>query len=199
MPVFSFPLDNNKKLFIKKTLLEGKIIIYPTETFYAIGCSALSSKAIKKIYTLKKRDTGKPLLVLVNSWKMLEVYIAAISYRQRELLEKHWPGPVTAIFEGVTGLASELNRDQSGIGFRMTSSSYAKEIISLTGIPLVGTSANISGGKEISEVAEAMKVFGKEIDLYINGGTSPGGLPSTVVNLKDPLNPVIVRQGAVKI
>jgi L-threonylcarbamoyladenylate synthase len=179
-------------------LKENGCIIYPTETFYALGCAADNSEAVGKIYSLKKRNRNQPLLVLIDSWEMFDRYTSEVGEAQLKLLKKHWPGPLTAILKQKGNLAAELNHGGSALGFRMTSSPIARELIQIAGLPLVGTSANRSGKQEIADCDSVKKIFSDTVDIYIDGGKTPGILPSTLVDLTTDVW-TVVRQGMISI
>lgn len=197
MRTIGYPFKDPDKETIENILSNDGTIVFPTETFYAIGCLASSSVAVEKIYSLKQRDKNAPLLVLVDSWKMLEAYADEFTPAKRDTLEQFWPGPLTAVLKHKGNLADGLNLPGETLGFRMSSSPIACELVSIVNAPLVGTSANISDTESISHFANAKAVFGEEIDLYINGGTTPGGLPSTLVDMTDANNYRVLREGSI--
>lgn len=200
MRVITHPFNNLESSEIKHVLIKQQgIVVYPTETFYALGCVATSAQAVEKVYHLKKRTRNSPLLILINSWEMLDCYATPITENQKDLLKQHWPGPLTAILNTQSKLAGDLNRSGTAVGFRMTSSPIAQELIRIAGVPLVGTSANLSRAFEIASFQKVKEVFGELINLYIDGGTTPGVHPSTVINMVDPNEYTVVRQGAVRL
>ncbi len=200
MPTFKHPFTNKEKEEIKQFfLIDNSTIVYPTETFYALGCTANNSRAVQRIYEIKKRESGFPLLVLIDSWQMLDQYAANLDSSKMNLLEKYWPGPLTAILKTrKSNLASELNYQTSTVGFRMTSSAVARELIRMAGVPLVGTSANISSESEASTCDSAKEYFSDQVDVYIDGGKTPGILPSTLIDLTGTVCRTI-REGMIKI
>ena len=198
MQIVPYPFPEAGKEIIKKSLIQQQgNVIFPTETYYAVGCLANSSTAVKHVYRLKKRAKNQPLLVLVDSWEMLETYTEELTSSQRRLLEKYWPGALTAILPSRGNLAPELNYTSSNLAFRMTSSPIAKDLIQLTGFPLVGTSANLSGEEEISDFSQAYRTFGDHVELYIDGGKTPGEMPSTLIDMTGTEQYTLLRQGAV--
>lgn len=84
--------------FTTLSLQPGETVIFPTETFYALGCRADDDTAIRHIYHLKRRNPSQPLLVLASSWAMVESYVTSIEPDHLDVLKTHWPGPLTAIF-----------------------------------------------------------------------------------------------------
>lgn len=195
MEIITYPFREADKDIIREILEADGIMVYPTETYYAIGCLATSAVAVAKIYQLKQRRQDAPLLVLINSWSMLDRYTVDMDRIIRKILKYYWPGGLTAILRHNGKLAAELNLREKTVGFRMTPSHIATELIGMVDLPLVGTSANISTGDSISEFEQTRRVFGKNIDLYIDGGETKGGLPSTVVEMTDSRRFQVIRQG----
>jgi len=199
MITIGYPFQKQDMATIMDVLSSDGTMVFPTETFYAIGCLATSSRAVEKIYSLKQREKDAPLLVLVDSWWMLEQYTDILSLPVREMLARHWPGALTAILKHQGNLADMLNQAGETLGFRMTSSAIARELVNLVNTPLVGTSANISNGESTSQIERAQSIFGDQVDLYIDGGDTPGGLPSTIVDLSGSGSFQIIRQGSMQI
>ena len=195
-PPFS---DDDQHIIRQLLLVEEGIVVYPTETFYALGCAAHSDKAVKRVYQLKKRNRTLPLLVLISDWDMFTRHFIEVTREQRRFLCKHWPGPLTAVLKSQEKLSPSLNVKGPHIGVRMTSSAVAQDLINLLAIPLVGTSANHAAEDEMTELEEVKAVFGNEIDVYINGGKTPGGKPSTVVDMTDADTFNVIREGAVSL
>ncbi len=199
MKVLYYPFHQSQDTtLIKQAILEANgTIVYPTETFYALGCAATVPDAVKQIYTIKQRDAKLPLLVLINSWEMLDKYAKNVTQKKREFLKKFWPGPLTVILETHGNLAEELNYSGTTLGFRMTSSSIAGELIRIIGVPLVGTSANRSTEPEISDFSKVQMTFGNQVDLYIDGGKTPGQYPSTLIDMSKDEVFTVIRKGVI--
>lgn len=199
LTILSYPFDFNSEKIIQNILLkQSGCIVYPTETFYALGCASTDRQAVLNIYRLKKRQTDQPLLVLVNGWEMLNRYVENILPDHLNILNTHWPGPLTAILKYKEGLSPELNTRGPCVGFRMTSSPIAKSLIDLIGVPIVGTSANLTSEQEAVHCNEAIETFGDSVELYIDGGKTPGKEPSTLVDMTTK-KVSIVRKGAISL
>ncbi len=200
MHTITYPFNSGDCELIKETLFKKKgTIVYPTETYYGLGCASNVSDAVKKIYRLKQRKKKMPLLVLIDDWQMLRSYAANVSEDNLVFLKKHWPGALTAVLETQDNLAKELNYSGSTLGFRMTSSPIARDLIQAIGVPLVGTSANRSIEPEISDFSVVQEAFGDQVDLYIDGGATPGKLPSTIIDMTQSEGFSIIRQGLIKL
>lgn len=133
---------------IKKSLevlRSGGVILYPTDTIWGLGCDATNEKAVQKIYDIKKRADNKSMIILMDSENRLPAYvddIPDVAYDLIELTEK----PLTVIFEGAKSLATNvINKDDKSVGIRITKDKFSKELIQRFKLPIVSTSANISG------------------------------------------------------
>jgi L-threonylcarbamoyladenylate synthase len=132
-------------------LKKDKVIIYPTDTIYGLGCLANNTQGIKKIYRIKKRKIKKPLLVLMNNLKMVDKY-CKINKEQKKILKSIWPGPVTVILEHKDKLPSILTGAKKTLAVRLPKNEFLIKIIKRIKVPLVSTSVNISGEKPINDL-----------------------------------------------
>ena len=124
--------------FLKK----GKLILYPTDTVWGIGCDATSSKAIENLYNLKKRDEGKAMICLINDYQMLKSYIPKISISQLSYLNSK--NPTTVIFENSIGISEKALGENKSIAMRIPKHNFCNKLITKFGKPIISTSANIS-------------------------------------------------------
>lgn len=180
--------------FLKK----GGIIVLPTDTLYGITASINFKKSIEKIYDIKGRKENKQFIVLINSYKQLEIFGIKTNKDKIKILEKFWPGKVSVILECKQKRWQYLHRGTNSIAFRMIGPRYKNlfNLINKVG-PIVAPSANPEGEKPAETIREAKKYFGDKIDLYINKGRIKT-LPSTLIRLENE-NFVILRQGVTKI
>jgi L-threonylcarbamoyladenylate synthase len=178
-------------------ILDGDgVMAYPTETFYGLGVLALSEKAIEKVYRLKERERGKPLSVIISDLAMAEKIAASLPPLFRLLAGEFWPGPLTLIVRAKPLFPSNLlGRDRS-LAMRVPAVSWIRDLVRHLGAPITATSANISGQREISTSDDVIAAFQGTVDLIIDGGRTPGGRPSTIVDLAGA-RPLILRPGAV--
>ena len=124
--------------FLKK----GKLILYPTDTVWGIGCDATSSKAIENLYNLKKRDEGKAMICLISDYQMLKSYIPKISISQLSYLNSK--NPTTVIFENSIGISEKALGENKSIAMRIPKHNFCNKLITKFGKPIISTSANIS-------------------------------------------------------
>lgn len=177
-------------------LRRGGIIAYPTDTFYGLGCDAFSGEAVRKIAAIKEREVGKPMPCLISDIDMAERLTAELTPLFRPLTARFWPGPLTVVLKAAAGFPTELVGQKRTIGLRLPDVPWLREFIRRAGFPLVATSANISGAREIDSAEDVIRQFDTCVDVIIDGGRTPGGRPSTVIDLT-AAKPVILREGAV--
>jgi L-threonylcarbamoyladenylate synthase len=169
---------------------KGGLVVYPTDTLYGVGCSALDEDAIKKVFKAKKRQPNKPLSIAVCDLLMLRKY-ASFDDRAMSVMERFLPGPLTFILKK-KGLPDVLTGGSEKVGIRVPESRCALMLVMKAGVPIVATSANISGREPPQTVIEAGEQL-PEVDLILDDGKLKGP-PSTVIDLtSDP--PKILREG----
>jgi len=175
-------------------LREGQLVAFPTDTVYGLGALAFDREAIERIYLVKGRDTTRPISVLVGSPAALAEVTAGMNALARCLAEKFWPGALTLVVPRHPALPDNLFA-QPTIGVRMPDHPVVLALLKQAG-PLTGTSANLSGLPSASTAQEVYaQLFGR-IPLILDGGRTPGGSPSTVVDCTGS-RPVILRLGPI--
>lgn len=175
---------------------KGKIVVYPTDTVYGLGCDPYNSAAIKRLFKIKSREF-KPLPVLCSSIDIVKE-IVELNEKELKLASEFWPGPLTIIAKKKKALPEILTCGSDKIGVRIPNHECARRLIELCGGSLVGTSANKSGLKSPKTPEEVFKVLGRGFDIMIDDGPTPLGKESTVIDLTDEELKVI-REGAIKI
>jgi len=126
-----------------EVLTDKGLLLYPTDTIWGIGCDATNVEAVAKIYALKKRDLSKPLVVLVDSLRMLKDYVEQVHPRMDTLLAYH-KRPLTVIYEKAKQLPDNLIAKDRSVAIRVVQDDFCKAMIRQFGKPIVATSANIS-------------------------------------------------------
>jgi L-threonylcarbamoyladenylate synthase len=179
--------------FIAGFLKMGKVIVYPTDTIYGLGCLATDKKAIKKIYRIKKREKKKPLLVLVSDYRMLKDFFF-VDKKQEAYLKKVWPGKVSVILNKKSLLPKDLSAGEPGVAVRLPKSQFLTKMIREVGAPIVSTSLNLSGEKPIEIVGDLQKYFqAAKPDFVIDAGVK-SGRPSKLIDLRNVKNIKVLRK-----
>lgn len=189
-------MDPSHMDMIVGVLRKGGVIAYPTDTFYGLGVNCFSQKAVQRIYRLKKRQSSKPLSVLVSDRDMVRSLAKEIPLLFWELTEQFWPGPLTVVLKASSSLPREMLGPGDSVGIRLPGVSWLQDLIAETDFPITATSANISGEKEIEDPLRVWDVFSGKVDLIVDGGKTEGIQPSTVVDLSSS-RLEILREGAV--
>jgi L-threonylcarbamoyladenylate synthase len=188
-------LEPEKYGRIIRALAEGGVMVYPTDTFYGLGADCFSAPAVRRIYELKQRDPRKPLLVVISDVDMAGLVAVDIPPVFQELASEFWPGPLTLVLRAAESLPRELLGGGESIALRLPDLPWLRALIRQAGFPLVATSANISGEKEISGPEDAFDSFQGKVDIIVDGGRTEGVKPSTVLDLTAG-RPRLVREGA---
>jgi L-threonylcarbamoyladenylate synthase len=176
-------------------LRAGGLVAFPTETFYGLGAAAADHAAVRRVFSVKGRDAGKPLLVLVDSVAMAE-RVAEVTARGRELMARHWPGALTLVLRARDGVPPEVTAGTGTIGVRLSPHPVARGLVRALGSPVTAPSANLAEAPPPTTAAAVRAVFDGAIELVLDGGPTAGGPPSTVVDVTSG-TPRVLRQGAV--
>ena len=177
-------------------LKNGGVGILPTDTIYGLVGSALLEDSVKKIYKLRKRNPGKPMIILIGSIKDLSLFKIRPTKKEKTILNKVWPGKVSVVLPCVSQKFSYLHCGEKSLAFRLPQPKWLNQLLSRTG-PLVAPSANREGKKSALTIKEAKKYFGKRVDFYFDSGKL-SSLPSTLITLKKG-KVTVLREGVVKI
>jgi len=175
---------------------QGKMVAFPTDTVYGLGVAAFDPQGIEELYIVKERENSKAIAVLLSSAAELAKVTAAMNETARRLAERFWPGPLTLVVPRHPDLPGNLSPLVT-IGVRMPDHPLALALIAQTG-PLAVTSANLSGGENTSTAQEVYAQLSGRIPLILDGGRTPGGSPSTVVDCTAE-ELVILRQGPISL
>lgn len=179
-----------------EAILTGGVIAIPTDTVYGLAASHTSAEALDRIFAIKRRPVDRTLPILVSSIDALARVTDHFDERIARLLDELWPGPLTVALPARRGLLPHLVAPDSTIGARMPNHPLALEIIEKAGGAIACTSANRSGEPPASSAIEVAASVGADVDLTIDGGLAPGGVPSTVIAISGE-NLKVVREGAI--
>jgi L-threonylcarbamoyladenylate synthase len=177
-------------------LAAGEAIVYPTETFYALGVDALSSPALERLFAIKGREPGKPVALIAADTAMAFALAREVPAAARVLAEAFWPGPLTLVLPARDGIPAALIGDDGGVGVRVSSHPLARALATAFRGPLTATSANLAGEPPAVEPAAARRALGDKVKVLVEDGRLAGGAPSTVVAV-DRSGIRVLRQGAV--
>lgn len=180
----------------REVLLAGGVLALPTETYYALAVNPLDKAALTRLFALKERPSEKPVLVLISGPEMLTQVAQELTETAARLMAYFWPGPLTLILPAQPHLPWGLTGGTGTIGVRQPRQPLICRMIAALGFPVTGTSANRSGRPPLVAAAAVAEEFGAGVDLILDMGPCPGGLPSTIVDVTG-IAPRLVRAGAV--
>lgn len=173
----------------------GGVVVIPTDTIYGIGCDPRNDSAVERIFKIKGRDEKKPLPVLTYCMQDAEK-IASLGRAGRKLAEKYWPGALTLVAPLIDKKVSRgVTAGSSNLAVRVPANSCVLSLLQQCKY-LVGTSANISGGKSCKSAQEVIGSGLDGFDALLDGGPV-GGIESTIVDMTGAA-PMILRKGAIK-
>lgn len=194
-------LEENEIKVLKKDILLGKLVIYPTDTVYGLGAIIENEDSLKKIYEVKTRNFSSPLIALVDSVRRIEK-IAEIDENKKELLEKlaqnFWPGALTVILKKKDIVPDIMVSNGNTIGVRIPNLKISQELIELAGGILATTSANISGQASPKTYNELSKEIKEKVDIIVDGGKCEIGEASTIIDITKEV-PKVLRLGSISI
>jgi L-threonylcarbamoyladenylate synthase len=173
----------------------GGLVAFPTDTVYGLGALAFDGAAIQAIYAAKDRPIEKAIPVLLADTHELEKVAQKIPQMARVLAEHFWPGPLTLVVPKQATLPQAISAT-STIAVRVPDHPVALDLLKLTG-PMAVTSANLSGEPSPTSAEEVYGQLGQRIAIILDGGVTPGGVPSTVVDCTG-VEPLILREGPVR-
>jgi L-threonylcarbamoyladenylate synthase len=179
-----------------QVILQGGVVAFPTETFYGLAADTWNETALRKIFAMKRRAEDKPLLLLIAEPAWVPGLVRRIPPAAERLMERFWPGPLTLVFEASPELSSLLTGGAGKVGLRVSSHPAALGLTRAAGRAITATSANLSGEPSASLPAEVLRSLGESLDAVLDGGKTPGGIGSTVLDVSGP-SPKIIREGAV--
>jgi len=173
----------------------GNLVVMPTDTVYGIGADAFNAAAVRALLAAKGRGPDMPVPVLVGSWTTIDGLVMAVPPVARTLIEAFWPGGLSLVIEHAPSLSWDLGDAKGTVMVRMPLHPVALDLLRLVG-PMAVSSANRSGSPAATTVDDATSQLGDDVSVYLDGGPSPIGVASTVVDLTAEV-PRVLRAGAV--
>jgi len=164
-------------------LREGRVMAFPTETFYGLGADAKNETAVKKIFRIKGREFNNPIPIIIGTREELGGLVEEIPEAAQRLISVFWPGPLTLVFRASKAVSPRLTANTGLIGIRISSHPIARMLAQALGAPLTATSANLSGETECTTARQVVHSIGPFIDGIIDGDKTPGHKGSTVINI----------------
>jgi L-threonylcarbamoyladenylate synthase len=177
-----------------EVLKSGGLVAFPTDTVYGVGALAFDRMAVESIYTAKDRPVEKAIPILIGDVEDLAKVAISIPEIALKLAAHFWPGPLTLVIPKNPELSDIVSAGPT-VGVRMPDHLFARSLLRTAG-PMAVTSANLSGQPSPTTAGDVFSQLGKRIALIIDGGITPGGVPSTVVDCTNG-EPQIIRSGPI--
>ena len=178
-------------------MLDGHPVIFPTETFFALGSRALDADATARVYRAKHRSTVRPLPLILGDWEQLDM-IAKVHDGLMPLLKRFWPGPLSVIFPARLRVPDILTGGTGRVAVRLSSHPVARALAQAVGEPITSSSANISGNPAVVSVNQLdEELIASVMGILDEPPVPAGGLPSTLVERMEDGRLRLLRAGAV--
>jgi L-threonylcarbamoyladenylate synthase len=180
-----------------KILRQGGVIAFPTDTVYGLGAGAYIESAVARIYDVKKRSRDVALPLLLSDVSQIHEVAREVRPYAWHLIKAFMPGALTIIVYRSKAVKDIVTSGGDSVAIRIPDHPVVKALIEGCGMPVVGTSANLSGHPTCSTVAEVRQDLGDTVDLIIDTVPPPQGIESTVVDVTQEVA-IILREGAIK-
>ena len=175
---------------------DGGVVAIPTDTLYGLAADPFNSSAVKRVFEAKRRPDAQPLLLVAESVAQVARQIGSLTADATRLAERFWPGPLTLLLAAPPTLAPGVTAGSDRIGVRVPAHEVPRALCRATARLLTATSANVSGAPPPSDPDVVERAMGGSIDVLLDAGATPGGSPSTLVDVTEG-EPHLVRAGAV--
>jgi tRNA threonylcarbamoyl adenosine modification protein (Sua5/YciO/YrdC/YwlC family) len=177
-------------------LNRGAVVAIPTDTLYALAADPVNLAAVEQIFRVKGRPDSRALPILINSIKHAAILARELPDNFYRLAETCWPGPLTIVVDASNRLPLKVTANTGRVGLRWPNHEVVRRLIDEIGVPLTGTSANLSGSPTCESGEEVFRQLGDRIPVILDAGETQDILPSTIVELRGD-HWCIGRQGAV--
>ena len=179
-----------------RLIRSGGLVAVPTDTLYGLAVDPFRADAVARVVAAKGRSGGRALPLIAADVEQIARGIGPLPPMARLLARAFWPGPLTVLLEAPATLAAAVTGGTGRVGVRVPAHHVARAVCLACASPLTATSANISGEPAPGDPDEVERTVGMRIDLLLDAGRTPGGLPSTIVDVTGSF-PRLVRAGAV--
>jgi tRNA threonylcarbamoyl adenosine modification protein (Sua5/YciO/YrdC/YwlC family) len=175
----------------------GELVVLPTDTVYGIGADAFDADAVKSLLAAKGRGREMPPPVLISSATTLDALATGVPEYARRLVDRFWPGPLTIVCFQQPSLQWDLGDTRGTVAVRMPDHRLALDLLERTG-PMAVSSANLTGHPAATDADQAEEMLGGQVAVIIDEGPSPGGLASTIVDVRGRSGKLL-RTGAISL
>ena len=177
-------------------LLRDGIAAMPTDTLYGLAADPFSLTAVQRVFSIKDREPERALPLVAANIEQVESHIGPLTPLARRLAEHYWPGPLTLVVPAPGTLVRDVTGHTGTIGVRVPAHDVTRALCDACDRPLTATSANISGQMATGDPDVVWRTLGERIDVLVDAGLTPGGPPSTIVDVTER-GPRLIREGAI--
>jgi len=177
-------------------LANGGVVAFPTETFYGLAVDPRSPLGVQRVFALKRRPPDQPLPLIASGLDQIADHVGTMTPLASRIASRGWPGPLTLIIPASSRLCSDVHLSTGRVAVRVPGDTVARALARAAGHAITSTSANISGDPPAATPERVAASFGDGIDVLIDSGPTPAGLPSTIVDASGDV-PVLVRAGVI--
>lgn len=179
-----------------KLIRAGAVVAIPTDTLYGLAANPFSAEAVLRVFEAKRRPPDRPLPMIAADIEQIATHVGALSKTAAALAARFWPGPLTLLMDAPRSIGPHVTAGTGRVGVRVPDSAVARAVCLAVGYPITATSANISDAPGSADPGVVEDTLGDRIALLLDGGSTPGGPASTIVDVTvDP--PRLVRAGAI--
>lgn len=190
----SFPLPCLDLGSAVDAVLNGKLVAFPTETFYGLGCDAMNADAVAGVFALKRRSLAMPIPVIIGDPAMLDQLALPITEITEALIEAFWPGPLSIVLDARPEIPDLLTSGGGRVAVRYSPHPTALALCKAVARPIVASSANISGNPPATQAKDLDPELLRGLAGVLTDGPEPSGrMPSTVVDIRERLGKAVVR------
>jgi len=176
---------------------QGKLVVFPTDTVYGIGADAFDPASVRRLLAAKGRGRDMPPPVLVSAPTTLDALAVGVPSYARALIDAFWPGPLTVVCRQQPSLQWDLGDTRGTVAVRMPDHEVALELLARCG-PMAVSSANLTGKDAATDADQADEMLGAAVEVLLDGGPTPGSVPSTIVDATGE-NGRVLRLGAISL
>lgn len=190
------PGDDRPPRRAVEAFTQGAVGVFPTDTVYGVGCRIDDERAVRRVYKIKSRPLTEPLPVLLADAAQLAAYAVGVPDVAQRLINQFWPGALTLVLKRSPRVPALVAGGGETVALRLPGHPLPRALARAVGVPLVGTSANTHGRLVPLTAQDVLFDLGDQVDLIIDGGRTPLGMESTVVDVTGPTLRII-RRGAI--
>lgn len=185
-------LNNDSLTIFANTVKAGGVVCYPTEGVWGLGCHPQSETAFARLLDIKKRPADKGVILVAANYRQLHPYVQ-LDEPLRQRLQTVWAGFVTCLLPPSPQCPAYLYGEHDTVAVRLTAYPLLQSLCLYADTALVSTSANITGQAPVTSANDASKLFGKQVDYYVDAATGAEAKPSRIVRFTDD-KMVVIRE-----